>query len=79
MTRDPQPYWDDSLVPLTVWHLLVKCPSLIELRHRYLYRCRGRVAVSIISQRSLDQSAWPRVMMFLGFWEKRAFSQNYTV
>ncbi|MPC51374.1 hypothetical protein E2C01_045218 [Portunus trituberculatus] len=23
-------------------HLLVECPSLIELRHRYLYRCRGR-------------------------------------
>ncbi|MPC64370.1 hypothetical protein E2C01_058484 [Portunus trituberculatus] len=39
---DPQPYCDDCLVPLTVRHLLVECPSLIELRHRYLYRCRGR-------------------------------------
>ncbi|MPC60953.1 hypothetical protein E2C01_055015 [Portunus trituberculatus] len=29
-------------MPLTVRHLLVECPSLIELRHRYLYRCRGR-------------------------------------
>ncbi|MPC21756.1 hypothetical protein E2C01_014751 [Portunus trituberculatus] len=42
MTRDPQPYCDDCLVPLTVRHLLVECPSLIELRHCYLYRCRGR-------------------------------------
>ncbi|MPC79210.1 hypothetical protein E2C01_073725 [Portunus trituberculatus] len=42
MTRVPQPYCDDCLVPLTVRHLLVKYPSLIELRHRYLYRCRGR-------------------------------------
>ncbi|MPC84512.1 hypothetical protein E2C01_079251 [Portunus trituberculatus] len=42
ITRDPQPYCDDCLVPLTVRHLLVQCPSLIELRHRYLYRCRGR-------------------------------------
>ncbi|MPC70501.1 hypothetical protein E2C01_064751 [Portunus trituberculatus] len=42
LTRDPQPYCDDCLVPLTVWHLLVECPSLIELRHRYFYRSRGR-------------------------------------
>ncbi|MPD04923.1 hypothetical protein E2C01_100636 [Portunus trituberculatus] len=40
LTRDPQPYCDDCLVPLTVRHLLVECPSLINLRHRYLYRCR---------------------------------------
>ncbi|MPC18306.1 hypothetical protein E2C01_011185 [Portunus trituberculatus] len=42
LTRDPQPYCDDCLVPLSVRHLLVECPSLIELRHRYLYRCRIR-------------------------------------
>ncbi|MPC78736.1 hypothetical protein E2C01_073233 [Portunus trituberculatus] len=42
LTRDPQPYFEECLVPLTVRHLLVECPSLIELRHRYLYRCRGR-------------------------------------
>ncbi|MPC86872.1 hypothetical protein E2C01_081709 [Portunus trituberculatus] len=40
--RDPQPYCDDCLMPLKVRHLLVECPSLIELRHRYLYRCCGR-------------------------------------
>ncbi|MPC60455.1 hypothetical protein E2C01_054500 [Portunus trituberculatus] len=42
LTRDPQPYCDDCLVPLTVRHFLVECPSLIELRHRYLYRSHGR-------------------------------------
>ncbi|MPC99596.1 hypothetical protein E2C01_095021 [Portunus trituberculatus] len=42
LTRDPKPYCDDCLVPLTVRHLLVECPSLTDLRHRYLYRFRGR-------------------------------------
>ncbi|MPD06273.1 hypothetical protein E2C01_102077 [Portunus trituberculatus] len=42
LTRDPQPYCDDCLVPLMVRHLLEECPSLTDLRHRYLYRCRGR-------------------------------------
>ncbi|MPC32528.1 hypothetical protein E2C01_025841 [Portunus trituberculatus] len=42
LTRDPQPYCDDCLVLLTVRHLLVECPSFIDLRHHYLYRCCGR-------------------------------------
>ena len=41
MSGGVQPYCDDCLVPLTVRHLLVECPSLGELRDRYLYRCRG--------------------------------------
>lgn len=41
MSRDPQPYCDDCLVPLTIRHILVECPSLLDFRHRYLYRCRG--------------------------------------
>ena len=40
MSDDHQPYCDDCLVPLTVRHLLVECPSLGDLRLRYLYRCR---------------------------------------
>ncbi|MPC98555.1 hypothetical protein E2C01_093929 [Portunus trituberculatus] len=39
---EAQPYCEDCLVLLSVRHLLVECPSLIELRNRYLYRCRGR-------------------------------------
>ena len=31
-----QPYCEDCLVPLTVRHLLVECPSLGNLRHRFL-------------------------------------------
>ncbi|MPC44471.1 hypothetical protein E2C01_038144 [Portunus trituberculatus] len=42
LTRDPQPFCDDCLVPLTVRHLIVECHSLTDLRDRYLYRCRGR-------------------------------------
>ena len=41
LSRDLQPYCDDCLVPLTVRHILVECPSLMDLRHRRLYRCRG--------------------------------------
>ncbi|MPC58258.1 hypothetical protein E2C01_052254 [Portunus trituberculatus] len=41
LTRDPQPYCDDCLVPFTDRHLQVECPSLTDLRHRYLYRCCG--------------------------------------
>ncbi|MPC64829.1 hypothetical protein E2C01_058950 [Portunus trituberculatus] len=42
LTRDPQPYCDDCLVPLTVRHLVVECPSLTDLRHRYLDRYRAQ-------------------------------------
>ncbi len=41
MSRGVQPYCDDCLVPLTVRHLLVECPSLGDLRERYLSNCRG--------------------------------------
>ena len=41
MSGDPQPDCEDCLVPLTVRHLLVECPSLGDLRCRFLYRCRG--------------------------------------
>ncbi|KAG0714322.1 hypothetical protein GWK47_014383 [Chionoecetes opilio] len=35
------PNCDDCLVPLTVRHLLVECPSLGDLREQFLSRCRG--------------------------------------
>ena len=41
MSGEYQPYCDDCLVPFTVRHLLVECPRLVELRQRFLYRCRG--------------------------------------
>ena len=41
MSRGPQPFCEDCLVPLTVRHILVECPSLVELRKQYLFNCRG--------------------------------------
>ena len=41
MPGDPQPYCDDCLVPLTVRHLLVECPSLGDLRRRCLSEALG--------------------------------------
>ncbi|MPC84513.1 hypothetical protein E2C01_079252 [Portunus trituberculatus] len=42
VTRPSLPKPFGLRVLLTVRHLLVECPSLIDLRHRYLYRRRGR-------------------------------------
>ena len=36
MCGDPQTYCEDCLVPLTVKHLLVECPSLGDLRDQFL-------------------------------------------
>ena len=41
MAGDPQPFCEDCLVPLTVRHLLVECPSLGDLRERHLFEARG--------------------------------------
>ena len=40
MSGENEPYCDDCLVPKTVKHLLVECPSLRELRYRYFLNCR---------------------------------------
>ena len=42
MSRGVEPYCDACFVLLTVWHLLVECPSLRELREQYLAQCWGR-------------------------------------
>ena len=41
MSGEYQPFCDDCLVPLTVRHLLVECPSLVELRQRFPYQCHS--------------------------------------
>ena len=38
MSGSVQPFCDDCLVPMTVRHLLVECPSLVELRHTHFNR-----------------------------------------
>ena len=37
MSGEYQPYCDDCLMPLIIRHLLVDCPSLLELRQRFLF------------------------------------------
>ncbi|MPC60743.1 hypothetical protein E2C01_054799 [Portunus trituberculatus] len=71
-----QPYCDDCLVPLTVRHLLVECPSLIELRHRYLYRCRGRDSSVYYISKVLGPECLAQGRDVLDFWEKLDFSQS---
>ena len=34
MCQDPQPHCSDCIVPLTVRHILIECPSLSDLRNR---------------------------------------------
>ena len=41
MSRDPPPFCEDCLVPQTVRHLLVECPSLTEARHHFLIDCKN--------------------------------------
>ena len=41
MSNNFEPFCDDCLVPLTVEHLLVECPSLGDLRDRHLGSNRG--------------------------------------
>ena len=41
MAGDHQPFCDDCLVPLTVRHLLVEFPSLVDIRRRFLSDALG--------------------------------------
>ena len=36
ISRDNEPVCDECIVPLTVKHLLVECPSLVEYRSQFL-------------------------------------------
>ncbi|MPC75773.1 hypothetical protein E2C01_070168 [Portunus trituberculatus] len=77
LSRDPQPYCDNCLVPLTVRYLLVECPSLTDLRHRYLYLCRSRDSgVYYISKVLGPECLAQDHDVFRFFGEKLAFSQS---
>ncbi|MPC46392.1 hypothetical protein E2C01_040113 [Portunus trituberculatus] len=58
LTRDPQPYCDDCLVPLTVRHLLMECPSL-TYGTATSTAVAVEIAVSVISLGSSDQRNSP--------------------
>ena len=40
MNRSPQPFCDDCLVPLTVRHIIIECPSYIHERGKYFSNCK---------------------------------------
>lgn len=51
MSGDVQPFCEDCLVPLTVRHLLIECPSLGNLRDRHLHNCHradGEFSLSLM-------------------------------
>ena len=73
MSRDCQPYCEDCLVPLTVRHLLVECPSLLDFRHRYLYRCRDRSSGVFSLSRMLGPACLARGYDVIGFLQEAGF------
>ena len=48
MVMGNQPFCEDWLVPLTVRHLLVECPSLGDIRHQFLSQTHGRYILAKI-------------------------------
>ena len=50
MAGENQPFCEDCLVPLTVRHLLVECPSLRDLRRQLFTWARGRDGDFLISK-----------------------------
>ena len=41
MCGEPQPFCEDCLVPLTVQHLLIECPSLLDEREKHFCSIRN--------------------------------------
>ena len=50
MAGEYQPFCDDCLVPLTVKHLLIECPSLGDLRESFLSDSRGEDGSYILAK-----------------------------
>ncbi len=72
MSLETQPFCDDCLVPLTVRHFLVQCLSVVEMRERYLFRCRdedGTFQMSLILKKGLSS----RDMGSLILWMRLVF------
>ena len=70
MTKDFQPLCDDCLVPLTVRHLLIECPSLMELRHRYFDSDNGNFRLNSILGQSVKEDNLFKFVEEAGFLNK---------
>ena len=58
MNDNFQPFCSDCLVPLTVRHLLVECPSLVELREKHFTKDRdGNFSLRQILGRELNEDS----------------------
>ena len=56
MSGDYPPFCDDCLVPQTVKHLLIECPSLMELRDTYLSKDKnGIFCLNVILGKDVDE------------------------
>ena len=71
MNGNPQPFCEDCLVPLTIKHIFVECPSLIEIRNRCFTKVRGEdFKLSIILGSSADEDKVLRFLKEAGLLEK---------
>ena len=50
MNKEPQPFCEDCLVPLTVRHFLAECPSLLDARNKYLSGCKANDGSFMLSK-----------------------------
>ena len=50
MNKEPQPFCEDCLVPLTVRHLLAECPSLLDARNKYFSGCKANDGSFMLSR-----------------------------
>ena len=58
MTRSYQPFCSDCIVPLTVRHLFVECPSLLEQREKYFNKDKdGNFKLSLILGEDLNEDS----------------------
>ena len=71
MSGDFQPFCDDCLVPQTVRHLLVECPSLLEPRERHFNRDReGNFNLKLVLGRDLNEESLFNFIEETGYFNK---------
>ena len=71
MSGDYPPFCTDCLVPQTVKHLLIECPSLMELRGTYLSKDKnGFYSLDVILGESVDEDNLFNFLEEAGFLDK---------
>ena len=71
MSGDYQPFCDDCLVPLTVRHVLIECPSLMEMREHHLGKdSNGNFSLDFILGKEADEDGLFNFIEEAGFFNK---------